>query len=116
MTGRSMVILLGVLCVLAASAFTTWRLRPTGRGLDSGDAREIALDHLRSSPHKTRPHLENVDTTRVSVTYRDDLQAYVVDFSWKGAGEIRPGLWAAGYFVVVDERSGEVKEAHAYER
>jgi hypothetical protein len=108
--------LVGVLCMLVASAFAASRLRPASGVVDSGDAVEIARDNLQSSACETTPHLEDVDTTRVAVTYREDLRAYVVDFALQGAGEIRPGLWAAGCCVVVDERSGEVREAYAYER
>jgi hypothetical protein len=111
MIARLTPILFGILCILVASAFVVSRLRPVEGVVDSGDAVAIAGDNLQSSPH-----VERVDTTRVSVTYRDGLEAYVVDFAWKGAGEIRPGLWAVGYYVVVDERSGQVREAYAYER
>ncbi len=83
----------------------------TSKRLDSERVREIALDHVKSSPY-----LKNIDTTRVSITLQDDRQAYVVDFAWKDAGQIRPGLWAEGYYVVVDARSGVVEEAYAYER
>lgn len=106
-----MLIAVGTLCVLVVSAFATWRLWFADGGIEPREAREIALNHMRSSPH-----LENLDMTRVSVTYRDDLLAYVVDTSWKGADEIQPDLWTAGYYVVVDARSGDVTESYAYER
>jgi hypothetical protein len=107
--------LVGVLCIPVAPAFAASRLRPAGGVVDAGDAVEIARDNLQSSACETTPHLEDVDTTRVSATYREDLRAYVVNFRLQGAGEIRPGPWVAGYYVVVDERSGEVREAYAYE-
>jgi hypothetical protein len=81
------------------------------RQIDPGQARRIALARVRSSPH-----LANVDATRVSITFRQDTQAYVVDFAWIGADQVRPGLWTEGYLVVVGATSGDVREAHAYER
>ena len=111
MTKRSMLISFGIFLVLILSLLAIRQFWFTYKRIDSGKATEIALDHVKSGPY-----LENVDTTRVSITWRDDIQAYAVDFAWKGAGQIRPGLWAAGYYVIVDARSGDVKEAHAYER
>jgi hypothetical protein len=109
-------ILVGVLCILVASAFAVWQLRADGGAIDSGDAVEIARDGLQRRACGATLQLHDVDSTRVSVTYREDLRAYVVDFALQGAGEIRPSLWAAGCYVVVDERSRQVREAYAYER
>ena len=83
----------------------------SGKWINAGRAKESALNHVRSSSHA-----ENIDTTRVSITLRDDDQAYVVDIAWKDAGQIHDGLWDTGNFVVVDGTSGSVIEAHAYER
>jgi predicted small lipoprotein YifL len=74
-------------------------------------ARQIALDYAQSSPYWNM-----IDVSRVAVRWQDDDQACVVDFAWQGTDEVRPGLWAEGYYVVVGARSGNVKEAHAYER
>lgn len=111
MTRRPTLIGLGICLVLILSLLAIWQLWLTHERIDPGKAREIALDHVKSSPY-----LENIDTTRVSIVWQDDTQAYVVDFAWKGADPIRPGLWTEGYYVLVDARSGVVKEARAYER
>jgi hypothetical protein len=111
MTKRSTLIRFGILAVVILSLLAIWQSCLAYKHIDSGKAREIALDHVKSSPY-----LENIDTTRVSIVWQNDIQAYMVDFAWKGAGQIRPDLWAAGYYVVVDARSGDVKEAHPYER
>lgn len=111
MTKRSILVRFGILSILMLSLLTSWQSCLPSKRIDSGKVREIALDHIKSSPY-----LENIDPTRVSITLQDDMQAYVVDFAWKDAGQIRPGLWAEGYYVVVDAKSGVVEEAHAYER
>jgi hypothetical protein len=81
------------------------------RGPGCEQARQIALNYAQSSPYWSM-----IDVSRVAVRWQDDDQACVVDFAWQGADEVRPGLWAEGYYVVVGARSGNVKEAHAYER
>jgi hypothetical protein len=101
----------GILVASLVSLLALWQLWFADRQVDPDQARRIALGRVRSSPH-----LGNIDTRRVSITFREDPQAYVVDFAWIGAGQGRPGLWAEGYLVVVDARSGDVREAHAYER
>jgi hypothetical protein len=111
MTKRSMLIRFGLFLALILSLLALRYLWLTHQQIDSGKALEIALDYVESSPYQ-----ENIDTTRVSIVWQEDVQAYMVDFAWKGAGQIRPGLWAEGYYVVVDAKSGDVKEAHAYER
>ena len=108
---KTLLIRLGICLVLILSLLAIWRLWLTHQRIDPEKAREIALDHVESSPY-----LENIDTTRVSIVWQDDTQAYVVDFAWQGAEQIRPGLWTEGYHVVVGARSGVVEEAHAYER
>lgn len=111
MTKHSMLIRFGSLSVLIISLLIIWPSCLTYKPIDSEKAREIALDHVKSSPYQ-----KDIDLTRVSITFQDDIQAYMVDFAWKDAGQIRPGLWAEGYYVVVDARSGKVKEAYPYER
>jgi len=80
-------------------------------GLGCGQAREVALEHARSSPFWDR-----IDTNRVTVRWQDADQACVVDFAWQGAEEMQAGMWSEGYFVALSARSGRVQEAHAYER
>ena len=111
MTRHSMLIRLGMFLVLILSLLAIWQLWLTHQRIDPEKAREIAFDHVKSSPY-----LESIDTTRVSIVRQDDTQAYVVDFAWEGAEQIRPGLWTEGYYVVVHARSGLVKDARAYER
>ncbi len=89
----------------------TLGLKVDRKRIDAARAEQIALNHVRSSSH-----LENIDTTRVSITRRDDVQTYVVDFAWKDAGQIKSGLWDTGYYVVLDATSGDVLEAYPYER
>jgi hypothetical protein len=81
------------------------------RGLGCVQAREVALEHARSSPFWDR-----IDANRVTVRWQDADQACVVDFAWQGAEEMQVGVWSEGYFVAVSARSGRVQEAHAYER
>ncbi len=108
---KTLPIRLGICLVLILSLLAIWQLWLAHERIDPERAREIALDHVKSSPY-----LESIDTTRVSIVWQDDTQAYVVDFAWKGAEQIRPGLWTEGYYVVVHDRYGVVKEARAYER
>ena len=102
---------LGMLGASLVSLLAIWQLWLAVRQIDPGQARDIALARARSSPY-----LGSIDTTRVSITFRGDAQAYVVDFAWIGADQVRPGAWSEGYLVVVDARSGAVREAYAYER
>lgn len=111
MTRYSLLVRFALPALLLLPLCAIWQLRFTHKCIDSERAREIALNHLTSSPH-----LESVDTTRVTITFQDDTEAFVVDFAWKSADQIRPGLWSEGYFVVVDARSGDVIRATAYER
>lgn len=74
-------------------------------------AREVALEHARSTPFSDR-----IDTSRVTVRWQDAGQACVVDFAWREAEEMAAGMWSEGYAVSVSVRSGHVQEAHAYER
>jgi hypothetical protein len=111
MTKHSTLIRFGSLSVLIISLLIIWPSCLAYKPIDSEKAREIALDHVKSSPYQ-----KDIDLTQVSITFQDDIQAYVVDFAWKDAGQIWPGLWAEGYYVVVDARSGKVKEAYPYER
>jgi hypothetical protein len=100
--------------MLAVSLLSLLALRQlwcAGPRVDPAQARRIALVRVRSSPH-----LEDIDMTRVTIAFGQDTQTYLVDFAWNGAAQIRPGLWAEGYLVVVDARSGIVRETHAYER
>ena len=108
--GYSTWIRFGMLVASLVALLVLWQLLLVDRQVDLDQARRIALAHARSSPH-----LGNIDTTRVSIALQED-QAYVVDFAWIGADQIRPGLWTVGYLVVVEARSGDVTEAHAYER
>ena len=109
--GYSTWIRFGILVASLVALLVLWQLLLVDKQVDLGQARRIALAHARSSPY-----LGNIDTTRVSIAVRQDAQAYVVDFAWIGADQIRPGLWTEGYLVVIDARSGDVTEAHAYER
>jgi len=78
---------------------------------------ETALKRLRQEEFA-----EDIDTARMAVHYREfgsrrELRIrWIIDFAWRGASEITPGLWAQGYQVVVDPETGVVVEASAYER
>lgn len=102
---------LGLLCILIALALAGCRSWSDGSGIEAEEARVIALEHAESDPY-----YEKLDLTRVTVTYRDDLQAYGVDIAWELADEIQPGLWTSGFYVVVDAGSGDVVESYLYER
>jgi predicted lipid-binding transport protein (Tim44 family) len=106
-----MLVIAGMLAVLLLGLLLGLNLQLARRAIDSDEAAAIALNHVRSSPYSA-----NIDTTRVSTRWREDIQAYEVDFAWEAAGQIRPDLWAGGYVVIVHSGSGHVRAAHAYER
>ena len=76
MTGKFTFLLLVLLLALHAQLTT--------RPMDSEQAAHIARRQLRSSPHE-----DSIDFTRMAITWREDVRAYVVDFAWQGAGQIR---------------------------
>ena len=102
---------LGILCTMVALTCAGCRSWFVGSGIEAEEARVIALEHAESNPY-----YEKLDLARISVAYREDLQAYGVDISWEIADEIQPGLWTSGFYVVVDARSGDVVESYLYER
>ena len=110
MRKRWMLIGVAALVILALYLLIIWRTRPAAGPIDATRAEEIAIAYVRSSPFA-----EDVDTMRLSTTFRDDLQAYAVDLAWKGARQVEPGAWSRGYIVHVS-RQGKVIEAFAYER
>lgn len=111
MTRGLMLIIAGMLAVLLLGLLLVLNLQLARRAIDSDQAAAIALNHARSSPYSA-----NIDTARVSTRWREHTRAYVVDFAWEGAGQIRPDLWAEGYLVIVHSGYGHVSAAHAYER
>ncbi len=80
-------------------------------GANCQQAKEIALEHAQSSPN-----LNSIDASRATVRWQGENKSCMVDFAWQDAGQIHTGLWAEGYQVTVDARSGQVIEANAYER
>jgi hypothetical protein len=78
---------------------------------DCEEARQTALDYARASAD-----WDSIDVGRVTVRWRDDDRACVVDFAWQDAEQIQPGLWTSGYEVVIDARPDRVADAYAYER
>ncbi len=80
-------------------------------GINCKQAKQIALEHARSSPH-----WNNLDASRAIVRWYGENMTCVVDFAWQGAEQIRTGLWAEGYSVIVSARSGQIIEASPYER
>lgn len=82
-----------------------------GGGLNCEQAKRFALEHAQASPY-----WNDIDASRATVRWQDENQTCMVDFAWQGAEQIRTGLWAEGYFVIVGARFGQVIEANAYER
>jgi len=80
-------------------------------GISCAQARQIAIEQTQSTPY-----WDSIDLSRVTVKWQGDNQACIVDFARQGAGHIRTGLWAEGYNVVLDAKSGRIIEANAYER
>jgi hypothetical protein len=52
----------------------------------------------------------------MTVKFYENYNEYFIDFAWKKASEITPGQWSEGYYVIIDAKNGDIKEATAYER
>jgi len=89
-----------------SNAFTVQR-----GGRSCREARQIALNHARSSPQ-----WDSIDTSRAIVRWQSDDESCVVDFAWLGADQILPGMWSEGYYVKVGGIFNRVIEANAYVR
>jgi hypothetical protein len=85
--------------------------------ITQGHALEIAREKLQKEAFAGE-----IDANRMTVHYRDygptgkARTCWVIDFARRGAGEITPGQWVRGYWVVVDPETGAIIEATEYER
>ena len=65
---------------------------------------------------------KDIDAGRMTIHYgkrgpRKKVKVcWTVDFARRGAGEITPGQWAEGYWVIIDPETGAITEASEYER
>ena len=80
-------------------------------GASCKPARQIALEHARESSYWS-----SIDASKAIVRWLGERRACVVDFAWQGAGQILPGMWSEGYYVIVGARFGRIIEENGYVR
>lgn len=74
---------------------------------------EIARARLAQSPHAAL-----FDSDKFFATYNASKDVFNIDFrnTGKMGEEILPGMWGAGFLVVVDAQSGRIESAAGYKR
>lgn len=65
---------------------------------------------------KTESFVNKIIFEKVTTKYNEDKNDYFVDFAFDNASEITPGQWSNGYYVVVNAKNGNIKDATAYKR
>lgn len=85
---------------------------PAGR-ISKSKAVDIAKARLAQSPHATL-----FDANKFVFMYNVSKDVFTVDFRNAGTmgDEVLPGLWGAGFLVVVNAKSGTVESANGYKR